>query len=410
MGSSEDKSSESYLCPSPIFTWIILFLLVLLTATTASIINPATSLEKHMPVWPPGQPMGDYLKRILVHPLFRWDALDHLVKITARGYAEKNGSLAFFPLFPWTARILVFIGLDPFVSLMLVGLLASFGFMLVFERLARLDLSTRQARCVTDLLLVFPASMVLFLPYMEPLFMLLMTLSLYWMRQKRWWLAILSAASATLAKQPGIFLIIPLAMELWLSLPASDRWTRSAWKYWLALLLIPLAMLGWLVFRTFAIEKAVPDLGNLRDFALVFLMSSSAKQMVVSRPFAWPWQIVYEAAAAAFNKQQLQLHVLFNLGGYLLMALLLIQTWKHIRPTYRILALAFIVFSLLDFSFNRNAVPIPSLFRHAYLGFPVFLGLPHLLEKKWMRMIFILFSLIIFLMLVYFYGLRVWIV
>ena len=406
---NDRDNTNSFYFPAPVSLWIPLFLLTILTAFAASIVHPSTFLEKQIPYWPPSQPMGEYLQRVLIHPLFRWDA-DHFANITARGYTVKDGALAFFPLYPWSARVLVLLGFDPYLSLVLVGALASLGFILVFERLARQDLSPQLARCAVDLLLVFPASLLLFIPYSEPLFVLLMTMTLYLARQKRWLAAIASAALATLAKQPGIFLVLPLAMELLSVAPADRRRGPRQAGIWLALLLIPAAMMGWLVFRTIRIERTVPDTGSLQNFALTLLMSSNAQHIVVSRPFAWPWQIIAEAVRAASEHQYLQLHILFNLGGYFLTILLLILTWRHLRPSYRWLALGLIVFSMLDFSFNRTAIPIPSLFRHAYLAFPAFIGLPLSLHNKWMRAIYVFFSLLLFILLVYFYGLNSWVI
>jgi len=407
---NEKERLEPFRQIVPIILWFILGLLTCLVAAKASILYPASALEKQIPIWPPSQPWMEYFQRTFIHPLFRWDALYHFLNITTVGYNPVNGTSAFYPLFPLTAKLLTFIGLDPFISLLFVSYLAGLGFILVFERLARFDLSMQQASWSVILLLLFPISMLLFIPYLDSFFLFFAALTLYFARQKRWWVAGLAGMMATFAKQPGIFLVIPLAVELWLDCPENRRWSWQALKNWISVGPIPLAMATWTLYRILVIEKTIPDMSNLQKFILALLVSSNPGNMVVTRRFTWPWQVIIEAINAAIKTPLVRLHVLFNLGGYCIMVFLLILTWKYLRPSHRIYALTLVVFSLLDFSFNVCAIPIPSLFRHAYLGFPIFIAVPHLLEKKWSKMIYAASSLVFFLILVYAYVMEGWIV
>jgi hypothetical protein len=394
----------------PIILWFILGLLTCLVAAKASILYPASALEKQIPIWPPSQPWVEYLQRTFIHPLFRWDALYHFLNITTVGYDPINGTSAFYPLFPLTAKLLTFIGLDPFISLLFVSYLASLGFILVFERLARFDLSMQQASWSVILLVLFPISMLLFIPYLDSSFLFFAALTLYFARQKRWWVAGLAGMMATFAKQPGIFLVIPLAVALWLDCPENRRWSWQALKNWISVGLIPLAMAIWTLYRILVIEKTIPDMSNLQKLILALLVSSNPGGMVGIRPFAWPWQVIIEAINAAIQNPGVRTHVLFNLGGYCAVVFLLILTWKHLRPSYRAYSLTLLVFTLLDFSFNICSHPVPSLFRHAYLAFPIFIPVPLLLEKKGAKMIYAAFSLVFFLILVFAYVLQSWII
>jgi Gpi18-like mannosyltransferase len=330
--------------------------------------------------------------------------------ITAHGYDPTNASLSFYPLLPLTAKILVLLGLNSFTSLLAIVSLAGLGFVIIFERLANLELTSRQANMAANMLLIFPMSMVLFIPYTEPLFLFLAALTVYCLRLKRWWLAGLTGMLATLAKQPGILLTIPMAIELWANEQGNRHWTWQTIKRWLAVGLIPLAMITWTLYRIFYIEKIIPDTSSIQSFAITTLLSSNSREMVVTRKFAWPWQVIIEAVTKAIHTPLVRLNVLFNLGGYILIALLLVMSWKYLRFSYKAFSFGIVALSLIDFSFNLCAIPIPSLFRHAYLAFPIFLGFPYLLRKKWMLLIFAVFSLILFILLVYVYGCEGWVV
>jgi hypothetical protein len=394
---------------SPLLTWGFLVVISVLIAAKASTLYPASNLEKLVAIWPPSQPLADYLSRLLVHPLFRWDALYHFQTIVAEGYSPGNGSLAFFPLYPLLARSLTFIGFDPFIALLAVSWLSGLGFILVFERLARLD-NPQEASLATSLLLIFPIAMVLFIPYTESLFLFCAALCLYFARQERWWLAGLAGMFATLTKQPGIFLILPLGIELWTAGKGKRRFSGKELGHWLSVGLIPLAMISWIMFRTLVIEKAVPDTRNFQDLVLSLLVSSNPGDMVIARQFVWPWQVTLEALTTAYTSPQVRFNVYINLGGYFLIVLLLIGRWKAMRPSYQAFSLCLVAFSLLDFSFNLCAIPIPSLFRHAYLAFPVFIGIPTFINRKWTRLLYITLCFLLFMLLIYAYGLEGWVV
>jgi len=387
-----NRTSRLSIIDRPTSIWLFLVILTILIAAKASAAYPASALEKQIALWPPSPPFDAYLQRVLVNPIFRWDALYFFQAITAHGYVSTNASLAFYPLLPLAAKLLTLLGFNSFTSLQMVILLAGLGFVIIFGRLAKLDLPSQQANLATNLMLIFPMSMVLFIPYSEPLLLLLAALALYYMRLKRWWLTGLAGMLATLAKQPGILLIIPMAIELWAEGHTSKNLTWQTIKHWLAAGLIPLAMISWTLYRICYIEKAVPDTSSIQSFILTALLSSNSREIVVTRRFAWPWQVITEAVTKAIHTPLIRFNVLFNLGGYIMISLLLVMSWKYLRPSYRAFSLGVVALSLLDFSFNLCAIPIPSLFRHAYLAFPIFLGLPYYLKKRWMLLIFVVFS------------------
>jgi len=237
---------------------------------------------------------------------------------------------------------------------------------------------------------------------------LLMTLCLLFARKRRWWLAGLFGALAALTKQAAVFLLIPLVIELWAE-PSNRRFSWKMVKNWGALLPIPFVMGAWTLFRGIVLENNKLDFSNLQQSFLSILLSSGSEGMVRGRAFAWPWQVIGEALTAARNPET-SFHAAINLGGFLFLALLLVLTWRSLRPSYRYFSLFILASSLFYFSFYECPTPITSLFRHAFHAFPIFLGLPNLLKSKWTRLAFSAVCILLFIVLIYGYTVERWIV
>ena len=107
-------------------------------------------------------------------------------------------------------------------------------------------------------MLAFPVSFVLFAPYTESLWLLFAALSFWYVRKERLWHAGLCGALAVLTRQQGVFLILPLAYELW------ERRDRR-WTSWAALALIPLALAGWILYRSLNFSDVHPDFSSFNS-------------------------------------------------------------------------------------------------------------------------------------------------
>ena len=57
-----------------------------------------------------------------------------------------------------------------------------------------------------------------------------------------------------------------------------------------------------------------------------------------------------------------------------------------------------------------TAVPVPSLFRHAYLAFPLLIAVPRLIKNTRARVIYAAVSLAAFFILLYAYVMNGWII
>jgi hypothetical protein len=144
----------------------------------------------------------------------RFDALWYL-RIAAHGYANGDGSAAFFPLYPMMVRGLsAVLGGHQLASALLVSN-ASFAAALVvlYALTVRETGSAEIARRAVLYLAVFPTSFFFLAPYSESLFLLLVVACFWFIRRDRWAAGALAAGLAALTRNLGVLLVLPLAVE-----------------------------------------------------------------------------------------------------------------------------------------------------------------------------------------------------
>src|SRR5437868_10173882 len=229
--------------------WLLLRVLtsaVALIPSVARRVNAQYSpLELNVPAWPPSLPVTTWLNRVLVQPWFRWDA-QYYIWATSRGFSVEDGSASFHPLLSLLAKPIFYLTGVPLFALLLVATFATLALYCCFYRLAQLDLNDELAFRATLLLAVFPVSYVFYAPYTESTFILFSVLLFYFARQRRWLLAGTCGALATLTRQQGLFLIVPLVMELW---SVKERKPLAL----ASVMLIVVAYGLWIIYRTFAL-------------------------------------------------------------------------------------------------------------------------------------------------------------
>ncbi len=350
--------------------WLVMRLFTSLWAALLSPLRPLTVREQEIALWPPTATWSVWLERVALAPWQRWDTKYYL-SIVQQGYRVDDGTAQFHPLFPWLAIPLYALTGQPLLALLLVSSLASLLLLVAFQRLAELDLGRDRAFMSTVLLCFAPPAFVLFAPYTESLFLLSAVACFYWMRQRSWWMAGLAGGLAVLTRQQGLFLAFPLAWELW---EASERkWRRAlaVWRDWLALLLIPLGLAIWLVYRAVVLGDLRASFGDPQALIYSLLISPSASKVVPVQAFLPPWQALWLALAKLWHAPELSLVVDLVLGAGFLV--LVAFAWHNLRQSYRIYT-AIIV--LVSFGYYTGPVfPYMGLPRHLLLSFPVFIGL-----------------------------------
>jgi hypothetical protein len=369
--------------------WLIFRLMTSIVIALGSHIRPSTLLEQTIPILPPSQPMAVWLERAFLTPWLRWDASWYL-QIVEHGYQATDGTAQFHPLFPWAATILASIGIHPLLSLLVISSISGLGFLLIYYRLAKIDLPAHDSRFGIILMLLTPAAIVLFAPYAEALFLLCAASCLYLARIKRWWLAGLAGALAVLTRQQGLILLFPLAWELW---EASDRsWDsiKKDWRSWLAISLIPAGYLTWIAYRLYALNDSALNLNSLHSTIFSIFISPSAIEVVPQQHFTWPWLALGLAIQKLIESPDLDLWVNISSAGFFLA--LLMVSWKELKPAYRLYV---VLITLISFSYSTGIVhPYMGLPRHLLLAFPVFIyAAPKLNRPVWGPMIISLLSI-----------------
>ena len=317
----------------------------------------------------------------------RWDTV-YYSRIASTGYSALDGTTTFHPLFPWSAKVFVLLGVAPVIALLLVSSAATLALYPAFERLAALDQDSTKARMATLLFIFWPVSYVLYLPYSESLWLLLAVLCFLYARQGRWWLSCVAGALATLTRQQGLFLIVVPAWELLAAERYDFRRTLVRWRSWLALSLIPLAYFGWIIYRTRALENVKPDFSSLGSFISSTMVSPASHLVVRDNTFMWPWKAAYLAIQRALSLSYANPWI--DLGFGFLFLLLIVWAWRGMRASYRVYV---VLIAVVSFSFHTGMTPTGgaylSLPRHLLLAFPVFIGIASRLNLRWLWMVII---------------------
>jgi len=339
--------------------WLGLRVVSMIVAVAAFYVRPRA----------PGIVAVTSLRSFLLSPFYVWD-VQYYVEIVRNGYQPGAATTNFHPLYPWIATLVAVVIREPLLSLLLVSSVAGLLLTIAFHRLAKLDLNDQQAWQATALLLVWPASVALFLPYTEALFLLLSVYCLYTARHQKFWLAGLAAALATLTRQQGLFLALPLAWEIW---EASGRRWSSALRKCLPLLLAPAAYGLWIMYRAFAISDVHPDFSSLQNFIHTVMISPSSYEITEQHAFLPPWLTVWKALNVFWSGGTPAEAYIIDAALTVASVGLLVLSWRCLRMSYRVYCVAIL---LISFSFYAGDIdPFLALPRHLLLAFPVFIGL-----------------------------------
>lgn len=336
-------------------------------------------------------------------PWYAWDA-EYFARAVRDGFSAYDGTANFHPLFQWLSSLLLPMVREPMIALLLVSSLASIGFVALFYRLARLDYDTEQSALASYLMLCWPASLVLFLPYTESLFLLLSAAGLLACRWRRFWIAGLMGCLASLTRQQGIVLSLPIAWEMW---EASGHNLRTLIRSRTIALSLPFVGYGlWILYRAFAIKDVRPNVSSVHGFIYSVMLSPSTTHFLKDQEFVFPWTLAYRVIRLVLNGE-----APWQVYGELIFAIaflvVFVVSWRFMRTSYRLFSLAMVLISL---SFYTGAIdPVISLPRHLLLAFPVFMGFTAAYKLKSPRFILTVLYLVQLAWLARFVSLK-WVV
>lgn len=346
---------------------------------------------------PPGTlpPTGSLAYRAILGLWVHWDGLWYY-SIANFGYAGRATATAFFPLYPLAIRL--------FGSGVIGGLVVSWvSFAVAMWFLIRLvsqELGPRAAWFSGLAMAFFPTAFYANAVYSESLFLALALSTLYYARNRRYWIAGPLAALTTLVSMYGGILTIPLLILLWTQ-------ERPQWKKFLHALW-PSA--GLMVYMGFLVTK----FGD----PLVFEHAQSNW----GRHFEWMWNTLWSGWIVAEHVWRSALNpvVLFQTGlpslgpsnfydllfavAAIVVAIFSVKRMPLYLWVYMVLAL------MVPLSYPAAGTPLMSMPRLILEAFPVFIGLGVLMQDhRWIRWVYFVVGLPIGILFVSLFATAHWV-
>lgn len=329
--------------------------------------------------------IGNFSVNVLrVHTLldswYRWDSGQY-TRIAMFGY-EKYWSTAFFPLFPLLEKGMSFLTHDPFVAGLLISNIAGLGMLIVLYRLVEQDFDAERAYRTALYLSVFPTAFFFAAAYNETLFLFLILLSFYYMRQANWWLAGLFGFLATVTRSAGLILFLPFCYEY----IRQHRFNLRAIRFDLiAGFLIPAGICIYALYCYLKFHDA---------------LSFSHAQSVWNRQLQAPWQaFIYALRQIRHNSilSFISIHNVLDLSACLFILMLLgfcfVGPWKFSRDrwAYSIFAVGIYIWFLLYPT--MGIVPLAAYSRYVLEVFPAFIILAAIGKKRQPDLYYLVVSL-----------------
>jgi hypothetical protein len=152
-----------------------------------------------------------------------WDQWDfgYYQKIAEFGYSQADGSLAFYPLFPWLMGLVTSVTRSYLAAGLIISGIASIIAAIQLRRLVQLDYPASVALRSVWFFLIFPTAYFLHVAYSESLFLALALACILAARGERWWWAGVLGAFCWMTRGVGAVLVPTLAIEA-----AQQYWVR----------------------------------------------------------------------------------------------------------------------------------------------------------------------------------------
>jgi Gpi18-like mannosyltransferase len=294
-----------------------------------------------------------------------WERFDALwfLRIAEDGYRLRDGSAAFFPLYPLAIRGLSFaLGDHPLAAATIVSNAALWGGLVVTYLLTTSELSERIARTTVLLLCVFPTAHFFLMPYSESLFFLLSVTSLWGARRRRWVVAGAAGALAALTRGIGVAIAPALVIE---ALHQRGERRGPAWPGMLAAAATGCGLLAYLAFWWVRAGE---------------WLAPATFQANWERSFSWPWSTLWNGTADAFRYLG-EVNGGYWLIDWLIMVPMLaasVYALVRLRPSYGVYLWCAL---LIPLTFVFPGRPLMSMPRFVLPLFPAFWGLALGLER-----------------------------
>ena len=178
----------------------------------------------------------------IVNPLRQWDGLWYRL-VAIEGYEGSSAKAAFWPLYPWTIRVVHnLFGISYETASYLIANLCFVIALILLYRLVIIDFNQKIAYTTLWAMAIFPTALFFSAAYTESPFLMLMVGALLAARLQRWWLAGVIGALAALTRSYGMFLVLPFAVLMW------QQYGESIKKQPVRLIAVGMPVLGPAIF------------------------------------------------------------------------------------------------------------------------------------------------------------------
>jgi hypothetical protein len=314
-----------------------------------------------------------------------WDQWDfgYYQTIAEFGYSGTDGSIAFYPLFPWLVRLVACVSRSYLAAGFIVSGIASIVAAILLRRLVQLDYPASVAMRSVWFLLIFPTAYFLHIGYSEGLFLALALACILAARGERWWLAGVLGALCWMTRATGAVLVPTLAVEA-----AQQYWVRhrccsqspvgcSAWNWkWLWIAIVPAGFAVYLLINW-----------SVSGDPFAFLQ---ARKTLFEQSFAAPLTGIRQAIWAHYptphEAEMVGTQELFFVALGLVCTII---GWIKLRPTYAMwMTGSWILFASVNF--------FRSMPRYTLSMFPIFILFALLRRNRFWAGVLTAWSLLFF--------------
>ena len=326
----------------------------------------------------------------VIQPMRNWDGFWYSL-IAEQGYDYHPATTAFWPLYPWTMKLVSnLLVIRPEVAGYFLANLAFLVALVFFHRLVAREWGDGVARRATVLLAFFPTAFYFNAVYSESFFLLFTVLAFYWAKGGRWWLAALAAVLAGMTRNLGVMLAVPLAIIF-----IKQHWPVLRWHWekptrWptdmLALALIPLGPALYLLYLWIDFGDPLLTLEAQKGWArqqgtpwTAFTMAFEQLRLgwlarLLESP-TWETLTSFEVRNSFAEFESLDVIFAFLWIGML--------AYSIRRLPFEYWAYSLVLFVLPLFS-PSTIHPLMSVPRFLVVLFPLFIGLALLTRRRWL--------------------------
>lgn len=350
----------------PFFTALIVFLVLRLGTSFAVAIDHRLAPDATWgPVWPCSPETAQALQELgpasqyLLAPWERWDTC-HYVFIAEHGYAGNELQTVWPPLYPALIWLVDRVVSPTLLAAIIVANLATLATLWLFFKLVAADWGEGSARRAVILMAAYPTAFFLVAGYTEALFMALVLATMLALKQRRWVAAGVFGFLATLTRNQGFLLAIPIFWEGWRELRKQGRLRLpQVTEIGAAQALPALAFAGFALYVHFTLKDPWP-------------WQTLAKYWTLNT--TWPWEgllgnlrVVFGAPIPdGFNLRAL----IADLGLTLLAGICLILGAKRLPVSYSLYAWTTLLIGLVKV--HETGVMM-SMSRYTLSLFPIFI-------------------------------------